>query len=212
MSRVSLFDLEYVIFDFETTGLKPDQGDDILEIGGVRLKGGSPTGETFNTLVNIKRKIPKQVKAINGISDKDIQGQPTIDELFPKFLNFIGNRILIAHNASFDLGFVKKYLIQFPHLIFNNMCIDTLELSRQLFSYEKSHNLTAIVNRLEIPVDDQRHRSLGDCLLTAKVFSHFLETLQRRKSATLHHIKSCILPPPKRPGPHPSAAHQAALF
>ena len=212
MSRVSLFDLEYVIFDFETTGLDPNKGDDILEMGAVHLKGSTPTGEVFETLVNIGRKIPEEVKAIHGITDKEIQGKPTIDEAFPKFINFIGNKILIAHNAEFDLGFIRKYLKRFPSVLFNNICIDTRQLSKLLFSYEKSHSLNSIINRLDIAQDVNRHRSLGDCLLTAKVFSHFLDTLKRRKSATFHHIKSCVLMPPKIRSVVNSTQSQPTLF
>ena len=197
MSKASLFDLEYVIFDFETTGLNADKDDEILEIGALKLKGTEPTGETFSSLINIQKKIPEKVKAIHGIQDKELEGKPTIEEIFPKFLNFLGNKILIAHNAEFDLSFLKKNLKRFPHLAFPNYCIDTLQLSRQFFSYEKGHSLNAIAARFEIPTDKDRHRSLGDCTLTAKIFSEFLKALKRRKCATLASIKSCIFPPPK---------------
>ncbi|MBI2646375.1 MAG: 3'-5' exonuclease [Deltaproteobacteria bacterium] len=113
MSKASLFDLEYVIFDFETTGLDADKDDEILEIGAIRLKGTEPTGEVFSSLVNIQKKIPEKVKAIHGIQDKELEGKPPIEEIFPKFLNFLGNKILIAHNAEFDLSFLKKNLSSF---------------------------------------------------------------------------------------------------
>ncbi|MBI3018488.1 MAG: 3'-5' exonuclease [Deltaproteobacteria bacterium] len=197
MSKASLFDLEYVIFDFETTGLEADKDDEIIEIGAIKLKGAELTGETFSSLINIQRKIPEKVKTIHGIQDEDIKDKPTIEEIFPKFLNFLGNKILIAHNAEFDLGFLKKNLRRFPSFSFPNYCIDTLQLSRQFFSYEKGHSLNAIASRFEIPTDKDRHRSLGDCHLTAKIFSEFLKALKRRKCATLAAIKSCIFPPPK---------------
>ncbi len=204
MSKASLFDLEYIIFDFETTGLEADKDDEIIEIGAIKLKGTEPTGETFSSLINIQRKIPEKVKAIHGIQDKDIEDKPTIQEIFPKFLNFLGSKILIAHNAEFDLGFLKKNLKRFPHLSFSNHCIDTLQLSRQFFSYEKGHSLNAIASRFELPTDKDRHRSLGDCYLTAKIFSEFLKALKRRQCATLAAIKSCIFPPPKSyPGLQP---------
>ncbi len=197
MSKASLFDLEYVIFDFETTGLEADKDDEIIEIGALKLKGTEPTGETFTSLINIQKKIPEKVKAIHGIQDEDIKDKPTIEEIFPKFLNFLGHKILIAHNAEFDLGFIKKNLKRFGHLSFPNHCIDTLQLSRQFFSYEKGHSLNAIASRFEIPLDKDRHRSLGDCYLTAKIYSEFLKALKRRKCATLAAIKSCIFSPPK---------------
>ena len=197
MAKVSLYDLDYVIFDFETTGLDPNKDDEIIEVGALKLKGGEATGEVFHSLIHIQKPIPKKASQIHGITDKDLQGQPTIEEIFPKFINFIGNRILIAHNASFDLEFVKKNLKRFPNIAFTNPCIDTLELSRQLFSYEKTHNLDAIANRFGIQIGTDRHRSLEDCQLTAQIFSEFLKTLRRQRNATLHHIRSCVLYPPK---------------
>lgn len=197
MSKVSLYDLDYIIFDFETTGLHPEEGDEIIEIGAMKLRGGEPTGETFHSLINIQKKIPESAKAVNGITDKDLEGQPTIQEVFPKFIRFIGSKILIAHNAPFDIGFIKKNLQRFPRLLFTNTCIDTLELSRWLFSYEKSHNLDAIAGRFGIKPQQSRHRSLGDCFVTAKIFIEFLKILKRKNSATLHQIRTTILPPPK---------------
>lgn len=126
MAKVSLFEIEYVIFDFETTGLDPNRGDDILEIGAIKVRGSEPTGATFQTLIDIQRPIPRQSTLIHGIEDKHIQGQPTIEEAFPKFMDFVGNHMLIAHNAPFDLAFIKKNLRRFPSIPFNNHCLDTL--------------------------------------------------------------------------------------
>ncbi len=202
MVKVSLFDLEYIVFDLETTGLSPHQGAEIIEIGALKLRGGEPTGETFQTLVHIAKPIPKQASLINGILDQDLMGQPPIDVVFPKFLDFIGHRILIAHNASFDLEFIKKNLERFPFVHFLNFCIDTVELSKLLFSYEKGHNLDAIANRFAIKNFETeakgRHRSLGDCTITSKIFGEFLKILKQRNMATLHDIRDCILNPPKK--------------
>ena len=103
----------------------------------------------------------------------------------------------MAHNAAFDLGFVKKNLERFPTLTLTSPCIDTLQLSKQLFSYETGHSLDAIVKRFGIRMTEKRHRSIGDCNLTAKIFSEFLNILKRRTGATLHDIRNCILKPPK---------------
>lgn len=201
MAKVSLYQLEYVVFDFETTGLSPHEGDEIIEIGALKLRGCEPTGETFQTLIHIQKPIPKQATSVHGISDKDLIGKPSLREIFPDFIRFIGNKMLIAHNATFDLEFVKKGLERFPQTSFNNHCIDTLQVSKQIFSYEKGHSLDAIANRFGIhtKIDDtqNRHRSLGDCHLTARIFSEFLKTLKRRNMATLQDIRNCILHPPK---------------
>ena len=200
MSKASLLDLEYVVFDFETTGLHPERGDEIIEIGAIKLRGEEPTGETFQTLVNIQKPIPKEATQVNGIKDEDLVGKPLLQDVFPQFIQFIGTKILIAHNAEFDLGFLKKVLRLFPSFSFSNHCIDTLQLSRMLFSYEKSHNLDALANRFGLfPEEfvDGRHRSLGDCFLTAKIFGEFLKFLKRKRTATLHDIRSCLLSIPK---------------
>ena len=206
MSKVSLYDLEYVIFDFETTGLYANQNDDILEIGAIKMKGDQPTGDIFSTLVNIQRKIPKAATAVNGITNQDIKDQPTIEEVFPKFIHFIGNKVLLAHNAEFDLSFIERYLKRFPRVSLNNPCLDTLQLSRMLYPYEKKHNLDAIAARFEIRQQlDTRHRSVGDCLLTAKIFGEFLKTLKRRRAATLAHVKACLFTAPKIQQPQAQA-------
>ncbi|MBI4040926.1 MAG: 3'-5' exonuclease [Deltaproteobacteria bacterium] len=197
MAKISLYELEYVVFDFETTGLDAYQHDDIIEIGALKLRGPHPTGEIFHTLIDIGRKIPPQATQVHGITTQDLKGQPTIETVFPKFLEFIGPKMLIAHNAEFDLSFIHKNLMRFPELPFHNYCLDTLSLSKQLFSYEKKHNLDAIVQRFEIRKENDRHRSVGDCMLTAKIFSEFLETLKRKKLATLEHIRGCMIPPPR---------------
>ena len=145
------------------------------------MKGSEPTGEVFETLVRPSKKIPLKVSQVHGITDKDVENKPTIEEIFPKFMSFIGNKILVAHNAEFDLSFIKKYLKRFTQFPFNNSCIDTLQLSRQLYSYEKGHSLSAIASRFEIRKKVDRHRSLGDCYLTAEIFSEMLKTLKRRK-------------------------------
>lgn len=197
MEKVSLYELDYIVFDLETTGLNPHEGDEIIEIGAMKLRGDQPTGETFQSLVQIHKPIPKQATLIHGIKDADLKGQPSIEKVFPDFINFIGQKMLVAHNAAFDLEFIKKNLQRFPRVQFNNCCIDTLQLSKHLFSYEKTHNLDAIASRFGIHSTKERHRSLGDCALTATLLSEFLKTLKRRSSATLHDIRSCILPPPR---------------
>ena len=197
MAKVALHHLDYIIFDFETTGLDPNQGDEIIEIGAIKLRGSEVTGEIYQTLVHIHKPIPRQASSIHGITDKELENQPPIEEVFPQFLKFIGKKTLIAHNAAFDLGFIKKNLERFPNLSFTNSCIDTLQISKHFFSYEKGHSLAAIAKRLSISSDEKSHRSLADCKLTSKIFAEFLKLLKRRNIATLHDIRNCILPPPK---------------
>ena len=198
MAKFSLYNLEYTIIDFETTGLDPQAGAEIVEIGALRIRGDKLTGDTFQTLINIEKPMPKSASAVHGITDKDLKGKPTLEKVWPEFLSFIGNRMLIAHNAEFDLGFVKKAIERFPHQSLTNHCIDTLQVSRQLFSYEKGHSLDAISKRFGLRyTGTDRHRSMGDCHLTAQVFSEFLKVLKRRKADTLHHIRDCIFYPPK---------------
>lgn len=201
-AKASLFDLEYVVFDFETTGLHPERGDEVIEMGAIKLRGDIPTGETFQSLIDIQKPVPKEASNIHGIRNEDLKGKPLLRDVLPQFIQFIGTKILIAHNAEFDLGFLKKALRSLPSFNFQNHCIDTLQLSRMLFSYEKSHNLDALANRFGFfpeEFTDQRHRSIGDCLLTAKIFGELLKSLKRKKMATLHGIRSCMLTLSKAP-------------
>lgn len=169
---------EYVVFDFETTGLSAWGGDEVIEVGAMKVYGNEIDEQNvFHSLINPKRLIPPDATRINGITNEMVAGAPTIDEVLPKFLDFIGTAWLVAQNAKFDLGFLMKYLVQ--HKISKKFEVyDTVIFSRKVFVGESTHNLDIISKRLglSIPPED-RHRSIGDVKLTAKAFVILKEKL-----------------------------------
>ncbi len=162
---------EYVVFDLETTGLSPWGGDEIIEIGAVKIFGNEIDEENiFHTLVNPKRLIGEDATRINGITNEMVATAPTIEDVFPKFLDFVGPAWLVAQNAKFDMSFVMKYLVQFK-MSRQLEVYDTMLFSRRCFPTESRHNLDMICQRLGLNVEKgQRHRSMGDVKVTAKAF------------------------------------------
>jgi DNA polymerase-3 subunit epsilon len=200
MRATALSSLNFVVIDFETTGLDAVAGDEIIEIGAVRIDGKQITGKSFHALVNPQRALDAQATAIHGISDADLHSAPLIAEIFPKFLQFIGHGVVVAQNARFDLAFLVKNLTRMRVPRFENLILDTMLLSKFLFSYESRHNLDSILQRLRITVDGSvRHRSLGDCQLTAQALVAMLDLLERRGLGTVEAVRSCLIKAPPIP-------------
>lgn len=164
------------VFDVETTGLDPRRGHKIIEIAGIRIEGGEiDETKSFVSLVNPERSIPWEAKQVNKISDEAVRNAPGIEEVLPKFLAFSEGSILVAHNATFDMGFmeVEKELcwgyIDLPD------CLCTMRLSRALFPTEFGHSLDAVSRRLGLTIPQTRHRALPDVLLTAHALIKMIE-------------------------------------
>ena len=169
---------EHVVFDLETTGLSPWGGDEIIEIGAMKIYGNEIDEKNiFHSLVNPKRMIPPDSTRVNGITNEMVANAPCVEEVFPKFLEYIGSAWLVAQNARFDMSFVMKYLMQFK--ISRQMEVyDTIHFSRKCFPEENRHNLDVICKRLGLEVSkEERHRSIGDVKLTAKAFLAFKDKL-----------------------------------
>jgi DNA polymerase-3 subunit epsilon len=184
LGRTPLDRLHYVVFDTETTGLSPSTGDEIIQIAAVRVVGGRIlTGETFNTLVDPRRPIPQESIPFHGITDGMVVGKPTIDVVLPQFRSFVSGAVLVAHNAAFDLKFLKMKE-RAAGVAFDCPVLDTMLLSRMLLGNDGDHTLDGIAERLGIEVVD-RHTALGDSLVTAAVFLRMIEMLRERDVRTL---------------------------
>lgn len=179
-----LAELVYTVFDTETTGLEPANGDEIIQIGALRILNGRPLlQEHFDQLVDPRCPLKAASIAIHGITDSMLLGQPTIDLVLPAFHDFCADTVLVGHNVAFDMRFLE--LKEGPLGIrFDQPVLDTLLLSAVAHPNQQSHSLEAIMQRLGIEMD-QRHNALADATATAQVFLKLLPALAEQGVVTL---------------------------
>lgn len=185
VAETRLEDLTCVVFDTETTGLLPDRGDDIVQIAAVRIVNGKlVAGEVFDTLVNPGRPIPPASTAVHGITDAMVATAPGIAEVGRAFHKFAEGAVLVAHNAPFDLEFLRLK----QHVIgarFDNPVLDTVLLSAVIYGQHEIHSLDALSHRLDITIPEEaRHTALGDTVATADAFLKLIPMLKGRGFAT----------------------------
>lgn len=176
----SYLDNSYVVFDIETTGIDP-QLEMITEIGAVKIVNGKIV-DSFAQLVNPERHIPEKITELTGISDEMVKDKPTISQVLPRFLEFCGDCIVVAHNAKFDTGFIRVHAEK-NGAEFKNKVEDTLELSRELFPDEKSHKLNIVAKRLDVSLENH-HRAVDDATATAEIFIKLMQ-IKEEKNKTL---------------------------
>lgn len=213
-----------IVLDTETTGLDPDTGDRIVEIGALELIGHVPSGRTFHHYINPERPMPEEAFAVHGLGDDFLRDKPLFRDVYEAFLEFLGDAPLVIHNASFDMKFINAEfgLIGVPHIPFER-AIDTLKLARERFPGAPA-SLDALCRRFGI---DNSARTLHGALLDSEILAEVyleliggkqpdfgLETAETRPSATVH--ADTDWRPAPRPRPLPSrlsaeeeAAHRA---
>ncbi|BDV43652.1 DNA polymerase III subunit epsilon [Geotalea uraniireducens] len=159
----------FVAIDVETTGLSPARGDRVIEVGAVALEAGEVVGE-FVSLVAPGRPIPHHVSRIHGITDEMLRGQPRPEEIYPALREFIGGGTLVAHNARFDLVFLRHEFGRLG-LGLDNSAVCTLMMARQRLSHLADHRLETVARHLLGGLQVGRlHRALDDARLTARVW------------------------------------------
>jgi DNA polymerase-3 subunit epsilon len=179
-----LSELAYTVFDTETTGLNPSQGDEIIQIGAARIVNNKLLRtESFEQLVDPKRSIPAASIPIHGIEPEMVRGQPTIDQVLPAFHAFAEDTVLVAHNAAFDMRFLQLKQDQVG-LAFDHPVLDTLLLSAVVHPNQDSHRLEALAERFNVTIVD-RHTALGDAMVTAEVFLKLVPLLAEKGIHTL---------------------------
>ncbi len=168
-TRDMRFNEEFVAFDLETTGLS-SRTDRIIEIGAVILKEGKEI-DRFQTFVDPERPLDRKIVELTGITDEMLKGAPKIEEVLPKFLEFVGNRVLVAHNSDFDTGFIRGECSRLGYE-YNLTAADTLILSQNLLSHLNKFKLNIVSNALSLP--DFNHHRAGDDAMTCGLIMHRL--------------------------------------
>jgi len=184
-SKGQSIDTTYCVLDLETTGFSPVT-EKITEIGIMKIKGGKVIDE-FSCFVNPEKSIPARVVEVTNITDEMVKDAETIDQVFPKMLNFISGSVLVAHNADFDIGFLKHNAKVLGHE-FDYTYLDTLSLAHELFPDFKTYKLGRIAKNLNIKVE-VAHRALDDVDTTVKIFNIMLEKLKQRGTKSLDEIE-----------------------
>ncbi len=183
-----LSELTFTVFDTETTGLNPSQGDEIIQIGATRIVNGKLLrSESFEQLVDPQRPLAPESAKIHGITCEMLRGQPTIDKVLPAFHAFAADTVLIAHNAAFDMRFLQLKEAE-TGLRFDQPVIDTLLLSAVIHPNQESHRLEAIAERLGLTIVG-RHTALGDAIVTAEVFLKLVPLLAEKGIRTLREAR-----------------------
>lgn len=163
---------DYIIFDIETTGLDSSY-DEVIEIGAIKVKNNKIVSK-FNSLVKPKNEIDEYITELTGITNEMVKDAPTIEEILPDFMNYIGNDILIGHNVNFDINFIYDNLYRNKFDVLTNDFIDTMRISRKLLPELPHHRLIDLAKYFKID-STNNHRSLKDCEITMNVYENLKE-------------------------------------
>ena len=165
----------FIAVDVETTGLSPTRGDRIIEIGAVVFEG-SRIIEELHSLISVKERIHWAAQQVHGITEEMLIGKPKAEEIMPEFREFIKDSTLVAHNASFDMGFISQEFLLLGFGL-SNPYHCTLELSRGLYPKLRNHKLETVYRHLfgKIPEKTMRHRALDDARLVARMWMEMMK-------------------------------------
>ncbi len=197
-----------IAFDTETTGLSPDQGDRIVEIGAVEMINHIPTGKTFRRLINPGRPVSEATTRITGLTDADLADKPPFEDasVVDAFIEFLGDAVLVAHNASFDRGFLNMELARCGReLIPDERWIDTVAMARKRYPGAPA-SLDALCKRFDISLESRTfHGALLDSQLLAGVYLELLGGRARAFSFDAVRDQAGARRPPARQRPAPLA-------
>ena len=183
-SKGQSFQDTYVVFDIETTGFSASQ-DKIIEIGAVKVIDGVIT-EKFSSFVNPEIPIPFEIEKLTGIQDDMVLDAPKIEEVLPKFLEFCGQAVMVAHNASFDMSFIFQNA-RTQGIAFNPTILDTVAIARVLLPNLNRYKLDTVAKALNISLENH-HRAVDDAGATAEIFASFVKMLRERGVEDLENL------------------------
>ncbi len=178
------FDDTYIVFDLETTGFIPGK-DKITEIGAIKIRNGEIV-DKYQTFVNPKQPISKEVTELTGITNEMVANAPIIEEVLPNFLDFIQDGVLVAHNSDFDVSFIS-YFAKSINFEINNSVVDTLGLARLLLPNLTKHKLNYVAQALDIELKNH-HRAIDDAHATALIFLEFIKMFKKLSINSLNQI------------------------
>ncbi len=177
-------DSEYVVFDIETTGLSAKHNK-IIEIGAVRIKDGKIC-DTYNRFVNPEVAIPYSITKLTSINDTMVKEAPTIETILPEFLDYVGDAIMVAHNASFDTGFIKEFAKR-QNLPFDYTIVDTMTLAHVLVPELGKFTLDRLCKQFGVSLENH-HRACDDAYATAEIFVKMLKMVHEKGAHTISEL------------------------
>lgn len=163
---------EFTVIDIETSGLSPNKGGRIIEVGAVKTRNGK-TIDTFSQLINPEQKIYAKTTEITGITNEMLEGMPVYRQVLPLLYKFIGNWVIVAQNSSFDWDRFLLYYFEKAGIFPNNKVICSLQLSKYFYPSKEKHNLSEMCKELSIPLT--QHRALNDAVATAQIIHKYKE-------------------------------------
>ena len=177
--------MAFTIIDIETTGLSKYQNK-ITEIAAVRVENGQII-EQFQSLVNPETQIPRFITNLTGIHNEMVKDSPTIQEILPYFIKFLGNDVFVAHNASFDFGFLEHNCNIHHNHNLNNHKLCTRKLANRILPQLPRKRLQDLCEHFEV-TNQEAHRAMGDVQATVQVFSHLMSHLQHKGISNIDDI------------------------
>ena len=185
-SRGQSLDSTFVVFDIDTTGFSA-VNDRIIEIGAVKVENGMIT-EKFSEFVNPERPIPFEIEKLTSINDRMVEDAPNISVILPKFMDFCGGAVLVAHNADFDTGFIR-HNCEVLGLPYDYTYVDTLGIARSFLEGLKNYKLDTVVEAMGCTLANH-HRAVDDAGATADVFVRFLERFKKKNIRDLDELNT----------------------
>ena len=185
-SRGQSLESTFVVFDIETTGFSA-VNDRIIEIGAVKVENGMIT-EKFSEFVNPERPIPFEIEKLTSINDRMVEDAPNISVILPKFMDFCGGSVLVAHNADFDTGFIR-HNCEVLGLPYDYTYVDTLGIARSFLEGLKNYKLDTVVEAMGCTLANH-HRAVDDAGATADVFVRFLERFKKKNIRDLDELNT----------------------